>query len=46
MDISSPICRYCIASPKINENFGNIMWVLQAGNVAKCNLLITDVGIA
>jgi hypothetical protein len=26
--------------------FGNTMWVLQGGNVAKCSLTIMDVGIA
>jgi hypothetical protein len=46
MDISRPICRYYILNQKTNENFGNTMWVLQGGNVAKCSLMIMDVCIA
>lgn len=30
---------------KTNENFGSMMWVLQDGNVIKCNLTIMEVSI-
>jgi len=46
MDISRPICRCYIVSQKTNENFGNAMCILQGGNVAKCSLMIMNVGIA
>jgi len=35
MDISSSIYKYCIVSRKMNEKFGNVMWVLWGGNIAK-----------
>jgi hypothetical protein len=31
-----------ISQKKTSEKFGNVMWVLQGGNVAKKNLIIMD----
>jgi hypothetical protein len=42
VEISKPKCKYCIVDQKTIKEFENTMWV----KVAKCNLMIMDVGMA